>query len=128
MTLDSASSDCNPSFTPAMFHILLVLSDHECHGYGIMQEVSRQSAGTVRLAPGTLYRSIKHLLMAGLVAESDVRPDRALDDERRRYYRITPRGLEAVKSEAGRLASLVGVARAKHLLPRGRDPVLDVAE
>lgn len=100
-----------------MFHILLVLSAHECHGYGIMQEVAEHTGGEVRLAPGTLYRSIKQLVTMGMITESDVRPDPALDDERRRYYHITDHGRQAARQEAALLARLVRVAQARHLIP-----------
>lgn len=103
--------------TPAMFHILLVLVGHECHGYGMMQEIAAQSGGEVRLAPGTLYRSIKQLVNTGMIVACDERPDPALDDERRRYYQITEPGRRAAQHEAERLARLVRVAHARHLLP-----------
>lgn len=108
--------------TPAMFHILLALSDRDRHGYGIMQEVAGRTSGAVRLAPGTLYRSIKILLSAGLILESDERPDPALDDERRRYYRITERGRMAAEMEAQRLAQLVKQAQDKRVLRRDATP------
>ena len=101
--------------TPAMFHILLALADRERHGYAVMQEVARYTAGRVRLGPGTLYRSIQQLLAAGLVAEANERPDPALDDERRRYYRLTGTGAQLARAEAERLAQLVEVAQAKQL-------------
>jgi DNA-binding PadR family transcriptional regulator len=100
-----------------MFYILLALASGESHGYGIMHEVAQQTNGEMRLGPGTLYRSIKQLLAAGMIAESDERPDPALDDERRRYYRITDGGREAARMEAERLARLVRLARARNLLP-----------
>jgi len=103
--------------TPAVFHILLSLSDGERHGYGIMQEVAALTDGQLRLRPGTLYRSIKGMLAEGLIAESDERPDPALDDERRRYYRLTDRGRSLAEAEAARLAALVRVARSRRLLP-----------
>src|SRR5437879_6118048 len=90
--------------TPAVFHILLALADGDCHGYGIMQEVERRSEGKVRLGPGTLYGSIKRLLHAGLIEESEVRPE--ADDERRRYYRLTDFGQRVAAAEAERLAHL----------------------
>src|SRR5207253_10976236 len=99
------------------FHILLALADGDCHGYGIMQEVERRSQGKVRLGPGTLYGSIKRLLHAGLIEESDVRPEAESDDERRRYYRLTDFGQRVAAAEAERLAHLVSVARAKSILP-----------
>src|SRR5437867_4122367 len=78
--------------TPAVFHVLLALSDGERHGYAIMQEVVESTGGQIRMGPGTLYGTIKRLLEARLIEESDERPDAALDDERRRYYRITTLG------------------------------------
>ncbi|HKS28203.1 MAG TPA: PadR family transcriptional regulator [Pyrinomonadaceae bacterium] len=104
--------------TPAMFNILLALSDGERHGYGIMQEVEAASGGRMRLGPGTLYGSVKRMLADGLILESDERPDPALDDERRRYYRLTELGRRVAVAEAQRLAGLVSVARAKRLLTK----------
>lgn len=106
-----------PALTPAAFHILLALADEERHGYGIMLEVAQRTQGATRLNSGTLYRSIKQLLAAGLIAESEERPDPDLDDERRRYYRLTAPGRAAAEAEAARLEQLVGLARAKRLLP-----------
>jgi len=103
--------------TPAVFHILLALADGECHGYGVMQEVERRSRGKVRLGPGTLYGSIKRLLHADLIEESKARPDPEMDDERRRYYRLTEFGQRVLVAEAERLDNLVSVARAKSILP-----------
>src|SRR5712691_7353184 len=86
--------------TPAVFHILLALVDRELHGYGIMQEVSANTAGHVRMGPGTLYGTIKRMIAAGFIEESDERPDPELDDERRRYYRLTALGRQvAIRSE-----------------------------
>ena len=104
--------------TPAVFQILLALADGERHGYGIMLEITARTDGKVHLGPGTLYGSIKRLLAAGLIAESGTRPDPALDDERRRYYRLTEFGQQVASAEAQRLAQLVGMARAKDLLPQ----------
>lgn len=106
-----------PPLKPAVFQILLALADGERHGYGIMQEVAARTDGAIRLGPGTLYGAIKRLLADGLIVESAERPDPALDDERRRYYRLTEVGRRAAGAEARRLAQLVGVARAKRLLP-----------
>jgi DNA-binding PadR family transcriptional regulator len=100
--------------SPAMFHILLALADREQHGYGIMQEVA--SRGNMRLGPGTLYGSIKRMLADGLIEESDERPDPEMDDERRRYYRLTDFGQRVVSAEVDRLAKLVRIARSKSLL------------
>ncbi|HYN26577.1 MAG TPA: PadR family transcriptional regulator [Pyrinomonadaceae bacterium] len=104
--------------TPAMFHILLALADRERHGYHIMQEVEERTEGSVRLGPGTLYGSIKRMLSDGLVEESGERPDPEMDDERRRYYRLTDFGYRVATAEAERLARLVKSARNKKLLPR----------
>jgi len=106
--------------TPAVFHILLALSDGERHGYGIMQEASARTNGKVILGPGTLYGTINRLLEAGLIGEAGERSDPELSDERRRYYRITGKGRRAAVTEAERLLGLVHVARAKHLLRPAR--------
>jgi DNA-binding PadR family transcriptional regulator len=103
--------------TPALFHILLTLADGERHGYSIMQEVAAQTDGQIKMGPGTLYGSIKRMLTANLIEESDERPDPALDDERRRYYRLTDWGRRVLAAEAARLAQLVAVAQRKQLLP-----------
>lgn len=102
--------------TPAVFHILLALVDSERHGYGIMQEVEKRTDGKVRMGPGTLYGSIKRMQAEGLIEASGERPDPLLDDERRRYYRLTDFGQRVVRAEAQRLAQLVSVARSKRLL------------
>jgi DNA-binding PadR family transcriptional regulator len=100
--------------TPAMFHILLALADREQHGYGIMREV--EARGGMRLGPGTLYGAIKRMLADGLIEESDERPDPEMDDERRRYYRLTNFGQRVVSAEVERMAALVRHARGKSLL------------
>jgi DNA-binding PadR family transcriptional regulator len=100
------------------FQILLALADGERHGYAIMQEIARRSAGAVRLGPGTLYGSVKRMLSAGLIEERDERPAAARDDERRRYYRITALGKRIATAEARRMERLVTAARAKRLLGR----------
>jgi DNA-binding PadR family transcriptional regulator len=104
--------------SPAAFHILLALADAERHGYGIIKEVETRTDGKVRLGPGTLYGSIKRLLTEKLIEESDERPDPELDDERRRYYRLTDFGRRVAVAEAERLSALVSVARTKRLLSR----------
>ena len=106
--------------TPPVFHILLALSDEERHGYGIMQDVARQTNDTLQLGPGTLYGCLKRMLAAGLVEESDERPDQELDDERRRYYRMTDLGRSVVRAEARRLAEAVTAARARLDLAGGK--------
>ena len=104
--------------TPAVLQILLALADEERHGYGIMQEVEARTGGETRLGPGTLYGSIKRMLADGLIEESDDRPDPEMDDERRRYYRLTDFGRRVAGAEAERLASLVSTAAAKKLVRR----------
>ena len=100
------------------FQILLALGDAERHGYGIRQEVAGRTGDEVQLGPGTLYGSIKRMLSAGLIEESDERPDPEFDDERRRYYRITAFGLVVAAAEARRMERLVAQARQKRLLGR----------
>lgn len=110
--------------THAAFQIVLALADGERHGYGIMREVSASTGGKLRLGPGTLYRSIKQLLETGIIEESAERPDPALDDERRRYYRLTVFGRRVAAAEAERMERLVETARARRLLPEaGTAPV-----
>jgi DNA-binding PadR family transcriptional regulator len=109
--------------TPPVFHILLALAEEERHGYGIMQDVARQTSDSLQLGPGTLYGCLKRMLVAGMVEESDVRPDPELDDERRRYYRMTALGQRVVRAEAQRLADAVLAAKARRLFDRPRASV-----
>src|SRR5919199_2029414 len=102
--------------SPAVLNILLALAEEERHGYGIMREVEQRTGGRTRLGPGTLYGSIKRMLADGLIEESDERPDPAMDDQRRRYYRITDFGRRVAGAEAERLAGLLSTARARNLL------------
>jgi len=102
--------------TPAVFHILLALVDGEKHGYSIMKDVEKQTEGKLKMGPGTLYGSIKRMLTAGFIAEADERPDPTLDDERRRYYRLSDLGLKALSVESYRLEQAVKVARQKQVL------------
>ena len=97
---------------PAVFHILMALADEDRHGYGIIQEVLSRTGGEVRLSPGTLYRSIQRMLDDDLIVEINERPAPELDDERRRYYRITAFGRAVARAEANRLHELVRLARA----------------
>jgi DNA-binding PadR family transcriptional regulator len=115
MSNTTAPHDMLP-LTPAVFHILLALADGEKHGYGIMQEVAAITDGEVRMGPGTLYGTLKRMLESGLIEETDERPDPALDDERRRYYRITSFGERVAQAEAARLAALLSVAQSKRLM------------
>jgi DNA-binding PadR family transcriptional regulator len=98
--------------TPVVFEMLLALAASDRHGYSIMQEVERRTDGRSVLHPGTLYRALGRLLDTGLIEEIDephARPDS--DDERRRYYRLTPLGHRVARAEADRLASQVSAAR-----------------
>lgn len=101
--------------TPAVLHILLALSTEERHGYGIMKQVERESRGKVKMGPGTLYGSIGRMMDAGLIRESDKRPDPMLDDERRIYYAITAAGRRALEAELDRYREVVAVAAEKRL-------------
>ena len=116
-TQTDATVEARLPLTPAVFHILLALADGERHGYAIMREVAAQTDGQMRLGPGTLYGSIRRMLADGVIEESDTRPDPAVDDERRRYYRLTDFGLRVTRAEAQRLAQLLQIAQSKHLLP-----------
>ena len=96
---------------PAVFHLLLALRDGEQHGYALMQRVEHLTEGAVRMGPGTLYGAIKRMLGEGLIEESAERPDPTLDDQRRRYYRITAAGERACAAEVNRLETLLRNAR-----------------
>ena len=102
---------------PVTFHILLALADGDRHGYAIIQDVEARTDGDLRLGAGTLYRSIHRMLEQGLIVESSRRPARAVDDERRRYYRLTPFGTAVARAETRRLAQLLRLARARGLTP-----------
>jgi DNA-binding PadR family transcriptional regulator len=102
--------------TPAVFNILLALADGEKHGYGIMLEVEINANGQVLMGPGTLYGSIKRMLKAGLIEESDEQADPEMDDQRRKYYRLSDLGRSTLHLEAERLASQVMIAKAKNVL------------
>jgi len=104
------------SVTPAEFYILLALADEDRHGYAVMQQVASDSAGSVRLGPGTLYTAIKRLLDYGYIREVESRVDPDLDDARRKYYRLTPSGHAAANAEAERLAGLVRLARTRQII------------
>jgi DNA-binding PadR family transcriptional regulator len=103
--------------TPAVLHILLALSTEARHGYGIMKQVELESHGKVTMGPGTLYGSIGRMIQAGLIRESDARPDPAMDDERRIYYAITGAGQQALEAELDRYREVVAVASEKRLSP-----------
>jgi DNA-binding PadR family transcriptional regulator len=106
--------------TPVVFEILLALAGGERHGYAIMQDVADRTGGRIDLHAGTLYRALSRLLDAGLIEELDERPAPDVDDQRRRYYRLTPLGAAAARSEAERLRAQLAAARARHLFRKGR--------
>jgi len=108
--------------SPQVFHILVALAGGDLHGYAIMQDVADRSGGRLRLSPGTLYGSVKRMLEQGLIVElrRSERPDAADDDERRRYYRLTPFGRKVARAEAARLADSLEQARAYGLAPKRR--------
>jgi DNA-binding PadR family transcriptional regulator len=102
----------------ATFHILMAVAEEDRHGYGIIQDVAARTGGQLKLSAGTLYRSIQRMLEQGLVIETEERPDPEFDDERRRYYRITPLGAAVAKAEATRMAKMVKWARALGFAPQ----------
>jgi DNA-binding PadR family transcriptional regulator len=102
---------------PATLHILLALADEDRHGYAIRSEVAARTNGAVRMSAGTLYRSLQRMVEQGLIEECDARPAPALDDERRRYYRLTAFGGEVLAAEVERLDGLVRAARKKGAFP-----------
>jgi len=117
MRLDPESPDAVLPLPPATFHILLALTTEERHGYAIIQDVEARTDGELRMSAGTLYRSIARMVEQGLIAEVMKRRTKE-DDERRRYYRITPFGTAVAKAETRRLTQLVRLARASGLTPR----------
>jgi DNA-binding PadR family transcriptional regulator len=115
---DPGAGESKGPITPAIFHIMLALAGGESHGYGIMQDVERITNGETRLGPGTLYRSIQRMVVDGLIEELAISLDDQADDDRRRYYRLTPKGKALARAEALRLAELVDGARQRGLIPR----------
>jgi len=101
----------------ATFHILMALANEYRHGYAIIQDIEQRTGGKLRLSAGTLYRSIQRMLEQGLLVETNERPAPELDDERRRYYRITPFGTAVARAEVRRLSDLVSMARASGFAP-----------
>ncbi|HKW87855.1 MAG TPA: helix-turn-helix transcriptional regulator [Candidatus Acidoferrales bacterium] len=115
MTKKNESESFLP-LTPAMFQILLALADGEKHGYAILKEVARRTSDKVRLSAGTLYGNLARLESSAMIAESGDRPAYGLDDERRRYYRLTEFGRSVAVAEARRMEETLAQARAKHLI------------
>jgi DNA-binding PadR family transcriptional regulator len=111
----------NPSdlipLPPATFHILLAVADEDRHGYAIIQDVAARTGGELTLSDGTLYRSVQRMLEQGLIVEPRTRPEPELDDERRRYYRITPFGRAVAEAEMRRLSQLVRMGRQRGFAP-----------
>ena len=103
---------------PTTFHILLSLTEEDRHGYAIILDVARRTNGEIRLSAGTLYRSIQRMLELGLITETKTRPAPEMDDERRRYYRITPFGKAVARAEVERFRSLLKMARLCGVAPR----------
>jgi DNA-binding PadR family transcriptional regulator len=105
------------ALTPAEFQVLIALADGEKHGYAILKEIARRTDGVVTLGAATLYTVIRRFVADGILVESAERPDPSLDDERRRYYRLTAHGREVAVAEAGRMETVLAMARAKRLVP-----------
>ena len=120
MTRQQRSVDRFLPLTSPMLHTLVALADGDKHGYAILKEIERRTEGAVRLSAGTLYALLSRATADGLIVETDERPDFALDDERRRYYRLTPLGRRVAVAEIERLESIVEMARQKKLVPRPR--------
>jgi DNA-binding PadR family transcriptional regulator len=102
---------------PATFHILVALAEADRHGYAVIQDIAARTNGDVQLSAGTLYRSIQRMQEQGLISETRQRPAKDLDDERRRYYRITSFGSAVARAEARRLTQMVRLARQSGLAP-----------
>lgn len=117
MASDSPSPQSLLPLPPATFHILMALAEEDRHGYAIIQDVATRTGGELKLSAGTLYRSIQRILEQGLIVEPRERRAPTEDDERRRYYRITPFGEAVARAEARRLTQLVKLARASGFAP-----------
>jgi DNA-binding PadR family transcriptional regulator len=120
LTVPQNNAESFGPLTPAMFHVLLALAGDDLHGYAILKEVELRTGGKVRLSTGTLYGIIKRLLNDGLIAELRSRPAGAEDDERRRYYRLTPQGRQVATTEAERMDEILSIARSRNLLKKTR--------
>jgi DNA-binding PadR family transcriptional regulator len=116
MVMSTEIDDLLP-LPPVTFHILVALADEDRHGYAVMQEVAQRTGGSLKLGAGTLYRSVQRMLEQGLIVEVTTRPAPELDDERRRYYRVTPFGRAVARAEARRLAQMLKLARASGFSP-----------
>ena len=116
MAYTTSDVDALLPLPPATFHILVALAKEDRHGYAVILDVEQRTGGELRLSAGTLYRSIQRMLEQGLIRETRDRPAPEFDDERRRYYRITPFGEQVARAEAQRMSSLVRMARAQGLV------------
>jgi len=105
------------SLTPAVVHVLLALAAGERHGYAILKDVQERAGGRLRFGPGTIYGTLQRLMESGWVEEAS--PPAAGEDQRRRYYRMTRDGREALREEVDRLGALLDVARTHRIVPRG---------
>jgi len=114
-TPDPSDIDSYLPLPASAMHIIVALAAGERHGYAIMRDIEDLSTGSVKMGPGTLYGSIKRMIDQGLVEETDERPDPALDDQRRRYYRLTALGERVGAAEQARLAALLSAAELRHL-------------
>ncbi len=114
MIMPASNQEVELPLKPAVFHILLALSETNRHGLGIAYEVEEATNGAIRLGPGTLYRSLKEMTLSGLVEE--VQAPRGEKDPRRKFYRNTTTGLEVLKAEAGRFEQIVEIARRRNIL------------
>ena len=115
--MTAPSPDRHLPLSPAVFHLLLALAEEDSHGYAIMRDIEERTGGLVKVGPGMLYGSIKWLLEEGLIKEAPRRSP-TKEDERRKYYRLTPDGLAVVKAEAARLEAAVSLARSRKVLGR----------
>lgn len=118
MATDAADVDALLPLPPATFHILMALAEEDRHGYAVIQDIAARTDGVIQMSAGTLYRSIQRMIEQGLIVEVHERPAPDLDDERRRYYRITRFGEAVARAEARRLQNLVRLARASGFIPR----------
>ena len=118
MPFERADIEALLPLTPATLHILMAIAEEERHGYAIILDVEQRTAGAVTLSAGTLYRTIQRMLEQGLLVEARERPAPELDDERRRYYGITPFGTAVARAEASRLAALLKLVRASGFAPK----------
>jgi len=118
MSTDADAVDALLPLPPATFHILMALADEDRHGYAVIQDIAARTDGAIQMSAGTLYRSIQRMIEQELIVEVHERPAPDLDDERRRYYRITKFGEAVARAEARRLQNLVRLARASGFIPR----------